>query len=55
MDYGCTVVLGRYVGAATAKADVTAADQEAQKKKLSQKIAAQYLILMEADQNYGKE
>ena len=55
MDYGCTVVLGRYVGAATAKADVTAADQEAQKKKLSQKMAAQYLILTEADQNYGKE
>lgn len=54
-EYGCTIVVGRYVGTGSVKADVTDEDQEAKKKNLSQKMAAQYLIFQEADQNYGKE
>ena len=43
------------MGTGAIKADITDEDQEAKKKNLSQKMAAQYLILKEADQNYGKE
>lgn len=53
-QYSCYVINGRYVGYVSESADTTKEKQEEAKKKTSQKLAAQYEILKQADQNAGK-
>ncbi len=53
--YSCYVINGRYVAEMTIAADANTEDQEKKKKQLSQKVAAQYLIFQEADQEFKVE
>lgn len=53
--YDCYVINGRYVGYVSGDADQKTENQEAEKKRVSQQLAAQYKIFLKADQNAGKE
>ncbi|WJZ01432.1 DUF7373 family lipoprotein [Corynebacterium freiburgense] len=55
VQYNCYVVKGRYVGYVSGSSDTTKENIEEKKKLVSQKIAAQYMILQKADQEAGKD
>lgn len=52
-NFACYVVNGRYVAELSISAKADEQDKEAQKKELSQRVAAQYLIFQKADQKAG--
>lgn len=55
IQYNCYVLNGRYVGYVTGSSDTKKESAEEAKKTVSQKTAAQYMILEEADQEAGKK